>query len=102
LTPILADFSPFHMLILALSVFRICRLLVEDEILSAPRERFWVKFPPESSKLGYLLTCYWCLSIWVGVVVILWYIFVPWLAIPVAAVFALSAVAALIDHKLNN
>ena len=97
-----ADFSLLDTLILALAVFRICRLLIEDEILSGPRDRFWARFPPESTKIGYLLTCYWCLSIWVAIPVVALYLFVPWLAIPVAAVFALSAVAALVDRKLNN
>ena len=97
-----ADFDLVHLVILALAVFRICRFLIQDELFYPVRERIWFKYPPESTKIGYFFTCYWCMSIWVGLFVVVLYTFVPWLAIPAFTVLALSAVVGLIDHKLNN
>lgn len=97
-----SDFNLVHLVLLALAVFRITRLIMQDEISEPFREWVWKKYPPNTTKIGYLISCPWCLSIWVAVFLVVLYVFVPWIAIPVAAVFALSAVAGLIDQKLNN
>lgn len=97
-----ADFNLIHLLILALATYRISRFLVEDTLFSPVRDRIWARFPPESTFAGYFFTCYWCSSIWAASALVICYILVPWLAIPVAAVLALSTVVGLLDHWMNN
>ena len=53
----------------ALAAKRITRLVVDDAILDDAREKFWERFPPETSKLGYLPTCHSCSGFWASVVV---------------------------------
>ena len=88
-------------IILALASWRITRFLIEDHLFGPLRDRIWSKFPPESTKIGYLFTCYWCMGFWVAAIVVVSYILVPVVAIPVLTVFALSAIVGLIDTKLN-
>lgn len=53
----------------ALATYRVTRLIVEDEITSDLRDKVHSKFPPESTKIGYLFTCPWCISMYVAPVV---------------------------------
>jgi hypothetical protein len=87
--------SPFEFIILGLATYRLTRLITRDVIMDGFRNWFWKKWSPEKSKLGYLLTCEWCLSIWVAS---LFYIsaMITSVTIAVAGVFALSAVAGLL------
>lgn len=52
-----------------IAVYRITKLIIDDEILHEFREKVWEKYPPESTKIGYLITCPWCTSIWAGIVI---------------------------------
>ena len=57
-------------LILALfATKRLTRLAVDDHILDDARNQFWDKYPPETSKLGYLITCHACSSVWAAAIV---------------------------------
>lgn len=49
-----------------IAVYRLTKLAIDDEILYEIREKVFEKFPPETSKIGYLFTCPWCMSIWMG------------------------------------
>ena len=53
----------------ALATYRLTRLVVEDEITRPLREKVWDTHPPESTKLGYILTCSHCTSIYAGAAV---------------------------------
>ncbi len=53
-------------LIDALATHRLTRLVVEDEITREVRYHVWEKYPPESTKIGYALTCPYCTSVWIG------------------------------------
>ena len=97
-----ADFSLIHVILLALGTYRIARFLVEDALFSPIRDRIWAKWPPESTKIGYLLTCYWCTSVWAALVLVICYILIPVVAVPVAAILAFSTVAGVIDHMMNR
>lgn len=85
--------------ILSLAVFRVVRLVIEDVILEPLRERTVYKLDPETSKLRDLLECPWCLSFWIGLAVVIAFVFVPdetvWACLP----FALSAVVGLIANN---
>lgn len=54
-------------LIAYLATRRLTSLMVEDKITEDIREKFWEMFPPEEKKLGYLVTCRKCSSMWAGV-----------------------------------
>ena len=81
--------------VLGLATYRITRLFTRDTILNAPRNRFWDRYPPESSKLGYLLTCEWCLSVWVASLLFV-SAMISTVTVLVVAPFALSAIAGLL------
>lgn len=85
----------FELTILALATYRITRLFTRDTILNALRNRFWDRFPPESTKLGYLFTCEWCLSVWVASVIFI-SAMISTVTVLVVAPFALSAIAGLL------
>jgi hypothetical protein len=94
--------SVLNFIILALAVFRITRLIMLDEILAPVRNVFWEKFPPETSYLGFLFTCEWCVSMWVALPVVLFYAAFPTMTLLIGCIFALSAVSSLITARLDN
>jgi hypothetical protein len=94
--------SVLNFIILALAVFRITRLIMLDEILAPVRNVFWEKFPPESSYLGFLFTCEWCVSMWIALPVVLFYAAFPTMTLLIGCIFALSAVSSLITARLDN
>ena len=49
-----------------IAVYRLTKLAIDDEITYEIRQKVWEKFPPETTKIGYLFTCPWCMSIWMG------------------------------------
>lgn len=79
--------------VLALACFRLTRLVTTDTIFNPLRERFWRRFPPETTKLGYLSTCDWCTSVWVGSLLAGSGTIFPTATTLIALPFALSAVA---------
>ena len=82
----------FEFFILALASFRVTRLFVQDVLFESFRERVWGRFSPESSKFGYLFTCFWCLGFWVSLIDFICYTILPTQTLFAAYVFALSAV----------
>lgn len=81
--------------ILALATYRLTRLITRDVITEGFRNWFWNKFPPESRKMGYLLTCEWCLSIWTGSLLYACFIITS-VTVIVVVPLALSAIAGLL------
>lgn len=53
----------------ALAAKRLTRLAVDDAILEDVRELIWKRFPPEEHKLGYMITCHACTSVWAAALV---------------------------------
>ena len=94
------NFTQF--MILGLAVYRTTRLITLDQITAPLREWVWRHFPPECSKLGYLLTCDWCTSFWIGSLYLAAYILNNDVTLVVAAIFALSAVAGIISVWLDK
>ena len=83
----------------ALATFRLTRLVIEDEITSPIREAVWKRYDVSDTKIGYFLTCPWCVSIWVGAGVVAARRIAPSAWEPVAAVFAGSAVTGMIASR---
>lgn len=83
----------------ALAVARVTRLIAEDKIFERPRVWALAKLP-EDSMTGYLITCRWCVSVWIAipaaVVAVLWGA-KPWFLIPALAL-AYSQVTGLLTR----
>lgn len=94
--------SALNFIILALAVFRITRLIIKDEVFAEVRNVFWAKFPPESSYLGFLFTCEWCVSMWVALPIVFFYAVFPTMTLLIGCIFALSAVSSLITARLDD
>lgn len=90
------DMSILQFTLLGLATYRVTRLFTRDMIMGFLRNAFWKKFPPESSRLGYLSTCEWCLSIWVGSGFVIWVMIIPTITYIVATICAVSAIAGLL------
>lgn len=52
-----------------LATKRLVRLLVHDTIMEPVRERVWDVDPPSKHRIGYVLTCDSCSSVWSAAVV---------------------------------
>jgi hypothetical protein len=96
-------------LLMALAVFRIWKLLAEDVILDRPRARLLRagSWRPEHAtpapryyrdRLATFLSCPWCVSFWVGLIVYLLWNWWPEEVLAVCTVFAISAVVGLLAH----
>jgi hypothetical protein len=83
--------------ILGAGTYRISKLFIEDVIFEKIREKIFTKFSPETTKIGYLFTCYWCMSIWIGTLITLGYILSSTIIVLVCLPFALSAIAGLLS-----
>jgi hypothetical protein len=80
----------------ALATYRLSRLVIEDEITADVRNKIWKVFPPERSKVGYLLTCYWCTSIYAASALEISRMIAPRTTRSVETVLAASALAGLL------
>jgi hypothetical protein len=88
--------------IFGLATYRLTRLINRDEIFAPLRNKFWKKFPPEKSHLGYLLTCTWCVSIWSASLIEISRIIIPNITRSVAIVLTLSAITGLVTAYENK
>jgi hypothetical protein len=88
-------------LILALAVYRLCRLVIEDDVTERLRNIVWKKWDA-SQGVGYLITCYWCTGFWVSSLVVTSYIIVPVPTVAISLVLALSAFAGLVAAWMDK
>lgn len=77
--------------ITSLATARLTRLVTEDYITQAPRDYLLDRFPPADTKLGYLLTCPWCVSIYTAAIALA-------LPKPVKSILAASYVTGVISN----
>jgi Protein of unknown function (DUF1360) len=84
----------------AVAVHRITRLIVEDEITSDLRSRWYEKHDPQETKLGYLVSCPWCVSIWAGAAAVAARRVAPGAWSPLAHTLAFSAVAGALHGRI--
>lgn len=82
-----------------LATYRIARLVTEDEIAAPMRQWVWDRHDPAESKIGYLFTCPWCVSIWVGAAVVVARRASPTTWEPVARMLTASAVSGMIASR---
>ena len=87
--------TALELVIYGLATYRLTRLITRDSITEPIREWIWKRRPPEKSKIGYLFTCEWCMSIWTASLLISSSMITAVTDV-VAAVLALSAAAGLL------
>lgn len=80
-----------------LATYRLTRLITTDEISEPLREKIWANHPPDTSRLGYLITCNWCTSVWAASALQISRMIAPKTTSAVETVLALSAVAGLLS-----
>jgi hypothetical protein len=98
----MSDINFITFIILALATYRVTRFLTTDHLFNGPREKIFNRFNPSESKIGYLFTCEWCMSIWVGLGFVFWYTISEEITCFFAIAFALSAVASLLSAYENK
>lgn len=79
-----------------LAAYRLTRLITRDTITAPLRDRVWESHPPHSSKLGYVLTCEWCSSVYSASLLEISRIIAPKWTARAETVLALSALAGLL------
>jgi hypothetical protein len=83
-------------LVLALAVFRLVQLCVYDRLTESFRTR-WMP----ASFIGYLLSCQWCIGIWLATIVVGSYLLFPWL-FPLFLILSLAAASSLLHTWLDR
>ena len=81
--------------VLGLATFRLARLISTDTVSRRLRDEIWKRHSPAKG-LGYLITCNWCLSIWIGIALTISCTMIPVWTLIAATPFALSAIAGLL------
>jgi hypothetical protein len=87
--------DPVALTVGALAVYRATRLVVADEVTRPAREAIVLNTP--DSRLAYLVTCPWCVSVWAAVAWAGLVAAAPAVAAPVGAALAWSAVSGLLS-----
>jgi hypothetical protein len=83
----------------ALAVYRLTKLVIDDKITEDLREAVYAKYPPETTKIGYLFTCPWCVSMWVGFGVVAARKIAPDAWDAAATALAASSVSGLLEER---
>lgn len=86
--------------VLGLATYRATKFILEDELATPVRNKIFEKFPPQSTKIGYLFTCAWCTSIWVGAGLVALEQASPILGDNAQKVLAASAIAGILDTRV--
>jgi hypothetical protein len=98
--PAVQEVTFFTYVLIVLASYRLTRLLTTDVILEPLREKVWKKFPI-SSKIGYLFTCDWCMSIWAAALILLLFLALPLVAYVVSLILSTSAIVGLIASRID-
>jgi hypothetical protein len=90
------------LLVDGLASYRLVKLVRDDKITEPAREAVQERTgPPEQSKISYLMTCPWCLSIYFGGALTLARLRWPRATEAAARTFALSALTGLASQHLD-
>jgi len=83
----------------ALATYRLTKLVIDDKITEDVRNKVFDRFPPESTKVGYLFTCPWCVSIWTGLGVVAARRVAPTAWDAMATALAASSISGLLEER---
>jgi hypothetical protein len=81
-----------------LATYRLTKLIMDDKITEDFRSLIFEKFPRDS-KLAYLITCPWCVSVWAGLTIFALRRISPETADLVSGLLAASAVTGVVYTK---
>lgn len=81
-----------------LATYRLTKLIMDDKITEDFRSLIFEKFPRDS-KLVYLITCPWCVSVWAGLTIFTLRRISPDTADLVSGLLAASAVTGVVYTK---
>ena len=103
--------TPLEFIIFGLATWRISSLLVNEtgpfDVFVKIREVFWIKHKDKApyeypeTFFAQLLSCVWCVSVWVGLFVTLAWFFVPSVAFLVCLPLSLSAIAVVVQKIIT-
>jgi len=88
------------LLVDTLAVYRLTKLVNDDVILDDVRNKLLDRFPPEETKIGNLITCPWCVSVYAGGAVALARTVAPRQWNVLAQALAFSTVTGLVAEKM--
>ncbi|WP_096155104.1 MULTISPECIES: DUF1360 domain-containing protein [Bacillus] len=108
------DFNTFWFILLVLAVFRLTRLIVYDKINNFIRRPFHdvveevnedgeaeeyivIKGKGVQSFIGELLSCHWCVGVWIAILLFIAFTYFPFIGKPILIVFGAAGVAGLIE-----
>jgi hypothetical protein len=108
----------FHFLLLGLASFRLTRLIVFDKITEFLRSPFFDEVEQEENGvkeiyivpkkggikgwIGELLSCYWCTGVWVSIILVCLYFFIPNWSGPIISVLAVAGLASFFEIAVQN
>lgn len=87
------DSDPAVLIVIALAVFRVSRLVVEDSITEPLRDWTLARVP---DRIGELIECIWCVSFWIALAATVAYALSPSVMFWVCFPFALSAISGIL------
>lgn len=86
-----------------LASYRMTKLIRDDMITEPLRQAVYSRFgPPDESKVSYLITCPWCMSMWFGFALVLAHRHTPAAAQVVTRALAVSALTGLLNQKAQS
>lgn len=111
--------SIFEFILICLATFRLTRLIVFDTITVFLRKPFhemieetneqgqvetYLHIKGEGLKfwIGELLSCYWCVGVWVSIILVAAYMMVPVFAGMTILILAIAAVASIIEMIVSK
>lgn len=94
-----------ELIIISLAVWRVTSIINREKIFERFRKLLGEKLDPESGMTHWddkffsnLFMCFWCLSVWVGLGMVVLYLVFP----PAVLVFAVSGGALLVEKWING
>lgn len=91
--------TPLDLLTDVFATHRLVKLVRDDKLTEPLRERLWAAHPPESTLLGYLVTCPWCLSIYGAAFLSISRIVFPRFTAVLSRILAISSATSLITER---
>lgn len=105
-------------LVLSFACFRITHLIVSD-VITAPFRWIFVeevdepdkqgrmshyvfpKMPQWKAIIGTLISCPWCMGVWVGGLLVLGWYYIPNIVFPVALIFAIAGLGSVVETTIR-
>ena len=97
---ILFTINPLTIILSIVAIYRITALIIDDRVFDRPREFIESRVKGTWIDVPYLITCYWCLSFWVGLLCLPLMIFLPYIWVPLALILTASAVSGILGSVI--